>query len=110
VRSADTTKAAVSVAGHTEAVNCLAFNPTSEYIIATGSNDKSVALWDLRKMDSTIHVLEGHDKSVTSLAWHPSEVSILGSASNDRRVIVWDISKIGEEQSPEDQEDGVPEL
>jgi WD40 repeat protein len=29
-------------------VNCLSFNPYSEFILATGSADKTVALWDLR--------------------------------------------------------------
>ena len=30
--------------------------------------------------------------------------------SSDRRLNVWDLSKIGEEQTPEDAEDGPPEL
>mgnify|MGYP001339038727 CR=1 FL=1 len=35
---------------HENDINCLAFNPFSEYIIATGSADKTVALWDMRSM------------------------------------------------------------
>jgi WD40 repeat protein len=34
----------------------------------------------------------------------------LGSASSDRRIHIWDLSRIGEEQTPEDAEDGPPEL
>jgi histone-binding protein RBBP4 len=57
-----------------------------------------------------IHSLEGHNDQVTSLAWHPFEEAILGSGSYDRRVIFWDLSRVGEEQLPDDIEDGVPEL
>jgi histone-binding protein RBBP4 len=42
--------------------------------------------------------------------WSPFNESILGSASADRRVGIWDLSRIGMEQSPEDAEDGPPEL
>lgn len=42
--------------------------------------------------------------------WSPFNESILGSASADRRVGVWDLSRIGMEQSPEDAEDGPPEM
>jgi histone-binding protein RBBP4 len=36
--------------------------------------------------------------------------TILASSGTDRRLNVWDLSKTGEEQSPEDAEDGPPEL
>ena len=64
----------------------------------------------LRNTKEKIHTLEGHNDAVTSLSWHPQEVGILGSGSYDRRIIFWDLAKVGEEQLPEDQEDGPPEL
>lgn len=42
--------------------------------------------------------------------WSPHNETILASSGTDRRLNVWDLSKIGEEQSPEDAEDGPPEL
>ena len=42
--------------------------------------------------------------------WSPHNETILASSGTDRRLHVWDLSKIGEEQSPEDAEDGPPEL
>jgi len=47
---------------------------------------------------------------VFQVSWSPHQESILASCGADRRVNVWDMSKIGEEQSPEDAEDGPPEL
>lgn len=39
-RSSNTNKAAHTVDAHQAEVNCLSFNPYSEYILATGSADK----------------------------------------------------------------------
>lgn len=110
-RSPDTSKSAVIGAnGHTDAINAVAFNPDSETIVATGSADKTIGIWDLRNLKHKLHALEGHHESVTSLAWHPKERAILASSSYDRRILFWDLSRIGEEQTPEDAGDGPPEL
>lgn len=110
-RSPSTTTAATqAIEGHEDAINALAFNPASEYIVATGSADKSIGIWDLRNLKAKLHALVGHTDSVTSLAWHPFEEAILGSASYDRRICFWDLSRVGEEQTPDDAEDGPPEL
>lgn len=95
---------------HQDAINAIAFNPASEFLLATGSADKSIGIWDLRNLQIKLHACTGHQDSVTSLEWHPFEESVLGSASYDRRLIFWDLSKVGEEQTPEDAEDGAPEL
>ncbi len=96
--------------GHTEPINTLAFNPATEFIIATGSGDKTIGLWDMRQLKDKLHTLEGHQDAVTALSWNPHEPSILGSGSYDRRMIFWDVGKVGEELLPEDQDDGPPEL
>lgn len=110
VRQPETNKSSSEGKGHSDAINALAFNPASEYVLATASADKTIGLWDLRNLKDKLHSLEGHLDAVTSLAWHPTEEAILGSGSYDRRVIFWDLSRVGEEQMPDDQEDGVPEL
>mmetsp|Transcript_11626 Transcript_11626/g.23689 ORF Transcript_11626/g.23689 Transcript_11626/m.23689 type:complete len:349 (-) Transcript_11626:183-1229(-) len=95
---------------HAKEINCIAFNPFSEYILATGSADKTVALWDMRSLKSKLHSFESHTEEVYQVAWSPFNETILASASSDRRLNVWDLSKIGEEQTPDDAEDGPPEL
>ncbi|KAI0129980.1 WD domain-containing protein [Xylariales sp. AK1849] len=96
--------------GHSDAINALAFNPSTEVLVATASADKTIGIWDLRNVKEKVHTLEGHQDAVTSISWHPHEAGILGSASYDRRILFWDLARVGEEQQPDDQEDGPPEL
>ncbi len=49
---------------HTAEVNSLAFSPFGEFIIATASSDKTVAIWDLRNLKSALHSFEAHTDEV----------------------------------------------
>uniref|UniRef100_T1JFL0 Histone-binding protein RBBP4-like N-terminal domain-containing protein n=1 Tax=Strigamia maritima TaxID=126957 RepID=T1JFL0_STRMM len=109
-RSNNTSKPSHTVDAHTAEVNCLSFNPYSEFILATGSADKTVALWDLRNLKLKLHSFESHKDEIFQVQWSPHNETILASSGTDRRLHVWDLSKIGEEQSAEDAEDGPPEL
>jgi histone-binding protein RBBP4 len=95
---------------HADAVNCVAFHPEFEVTMATGSADKTIAIWDLRNFDKKLHSLESHRGDVIGLQWHPQDAAVLASSSYDRRILMWDLSKIGEEQTDEEAEDGPPEL
>ena len=96
---------------HNDAINTFAFHPTLDKLFATGSADKTVGVFDLRFADhGKIHSLEGHKDMISKVDWHPSDSAILASSSEDRRVIFWDLSRAGMEQTPEDAEDGPPEM
>lgn len=71
---------------------------------------QTVALHDLRSPAKKLHTFEGHTDEVLHLVWSPHNPTIFASASSDRRVNIWDLSQIGVEQTPDDQEDGPPEL
>ncbi|GIL46834.1 hypothetical protein Vafri_3710 [Volvox africanus] len=100
----------IAAEAHTAEVNCIAFNPLNPNILATGSADKTVALHDWRNLSQRLHVFEGHADEVFQIGWSPKNETILASCGADRRVMVWDLSRIGDEQTPEDAEDGPPEL
>lgn len=112
LRSSDSDRSAATIGKdqHTDAINALAFNPSNETVVAAGSADNTISIWDLRNLKHKIHALEGHTDSVTCLEWHPFEEAVLASSSYDRRIMFWDLSRVGEEQTPEDSEDGPPEL
>jgi histone-binding protein RBBP4 len=95
---------------HADAVNTLSWHPKFETLVATGSADSTIGLWDLRQLKDKLHSLEAHKDAVVGLDWHPTNSAVLASSSYDRRILFWDVSKIGEEQSPEEADDGPPEL
>ena len=64
----------------------------------------------MRNFKSRLHSFESHQDDILQLQWAPFAETILASSSGDRRLNVWDLSRIGDEQTPEDAEDGPPEL
>jgi len=103
-------RAALRIKPHNDAVNALAFHAKHDMLVATGSADKTVGICDMRfPKHGKIHSMDGHADVVTKVEWHPHDSSILASSGDDRRVIFWDLSRTGEEQTPEDAEDGPPE-
>ncbi|CAG9460272.1 unnamed protein product [Pedinophyceae sp. YPF-701] len=102
--------AIMTVDSHSAEVNCLAFNPVNEYILVTGSADQQLVLHDIRALDRKLHIFEGHNDEVFQVGWMPGHETIMGSCGADRRMLIWDLARIGADQSPEDAEDGPPEL
>ena len=98
------------VEAHQAEVNCLAFNPFNEYVLATGSADKTVAVFDSRNLSQRLHTFSNHTEEVFQIGWNPGRETVLASCGADRRLMCWDLSRIGDEQTPEDAEDGPPEL
>ncbi|CAM6041127.1 unnamed protein product, partial [Sphagnum compactum] len=109
-RTSTSEKPLHAIEAHQAEVNCLAFNPKNEWVLATGSADRTVALYDLRKLSKCLHSFVNHTEEVFQIGWSPNNETILASCGADRRLMVWDLSRIGEEQTPEDAEDGPPEL
>lgn len=80
---------------NTDAIRTLAFHP-SEKLLATGSMDKTVKLWDFTNYDSIscVNTLTNHKNAVVSVAFHPS-LPFLATGSWDRSAKVWTCSRDG---------------
>lgn len=116
-----------SLQAHDQEILAVAFNPGAETLLITGSADKvrggelaferatkqseqTILLHDIKRLGKPLHTFEAHTDEVLHLAWSPHSATIFASASSDRRINVWDLAQIGVEQTPDDQEDGPPEL
>ncbi|XP_072950974.1 histone-binding protein MSI1-like [Typha angustifolia] len=110
LRSPAADKPVHSVVAHQGEVNCLSFNPFNEWVLATGSDDKTVKLFDLRNLSTSLYTFDCHKEQVFQVGWNPMNETILASSCHGRRLMVWDLSRIDDEQTPEDAEDGPPEL
>ncbi|MFI6104878.1 WD40 repeat domain-containing protein [Streptomyces sp. NPDC051310] len=73
--------------GHRLFVAALAFSPDGR-TLATGSDDRSVALWDVRTGARLARMPAGHTDTVRALAW--SRDGRLASGGEDATVRLWD--------------------
>ncbi|MFL5624455.1 MAG: TIR domain-containing protein [Ktedonobacteraceae bacterium] len=77
-----------TLSGHEDLILRLAWSPNGQ-ILASGSIDKTIRLWDL-KTGQQLDVLKGHSARIWGLAWSP-DGQILASASGDKSVRLWDV-------------------
>ena len=79
---------------HTDAVMTLSWSTLHRQVIASGSADKTVKIWDVTKCDDAnggvALTLDHHTDKVQSIAWNPTEGTILATGSYDRTVAVVD--------------------
>ncbi|XP_019169537.1 PREDICTED: WD-40 repeat-containing protein MSI1-like [Ipomoea nil] len=98
-----------SVLCHDAKVNSLAFNPICGWVLATGSSDRKVKVFDLRKTSPFLHTLECHREEVGHVRWNHKHENFLASSSG-RKILVWDVNRIGRAQTSEEAKGGPPEL
>uniref|UniRef100_A0A669EAS7 Coronin n=1 Tax=Oreochromis niloticus TaxID=8128 RepID=A0A669EAS7_ORENI len=88
-----------TVCGHTGPVLDIEFCPHNDNIIASGSEDCSVMIWEIPEggltspLTDPVVKLEGHSKRVGILSWHPTAHNVLLSAGCDNVVILWNVAR-----------------
>ncbi|XP_012515715.1 PREDICTED: coronin-1A [Propithecus coquereli] len=90
-------KNAPTVCGHTAPVLDIAWCPHNDNVIASGSEDCTVMVWEIPDGGLTLPLrepvitLEGHTKRVGIVTWHPTAQNVLLSAGCDNVILVWDV-------------------
>lgn len=74
--------------GHSAEVHHVEWNPHHNNILASGSNDKTVRIWDTETL-APLAVGKGHTDKVRALHWCTIDPTILLSGSWDGTIRVW---------------------
>lgn len=78
----------------------LGFNPFIDNILATASEDATIAITEVDEypdeMKENINTptisMSGHSKKVHLLSWHPTALNVLASSSWDKTIKLWDVA------------------
>ncbi|XP_051552450.1 uncharacterized protein coro1cb isoform X2 [Myxocyprinus asiaticus] len=90
-------KAYPTVCGHTGPVLDIDWCPHNDHVIASGSEDCAVMVWQIPEngltspLSEPVVVLEGHSKRVGIVTWHPTARNVLLSAGCDNLIIIWNV-------------------
>ncbi|KAJ3196488.1 Coatomer subunit beta' [Irineochytrium annulatum] len=76
-----------TIQAHNKGINALGYSSSSPWLLATGSDDQTVGVWDLRD-GGRVATLSGHAGNVTSVAFDPKGEKLV-SGGEDARVRVW---------------------
>ncbi|KAI6068389.1 Coronin-1B [Aix galericulata] len=86
-----------TVCGHTGPVLDIEWCPHNDHVIASGSEDCTVMVWQIpegglsQPLTEPVVVLEGHSKRVGIISWHPTARNVLLSAGCDNVVLIWNV-------------------
>ena len=77
------------IPGHNDGVRAVAFSPDAR-ILASGSYDSTIILWDAEQGKMLLPPLKGHTGTVYRVAFSP-DGKLLASASEDHTVRLWEV-------------------
>jgi WD40 repeat protein len=77
------------ILGHTKPVLDLCHNRLNRTVLASGSADKSIVLWDLEELKQAVKI-KNHTDKVQSLKFHPLESFSLLAGSCDKTCVLYD--------------------
>ncbi|KAK3100008.1 hypothetical protein FSP39_013425 [Pinctada imbricata] len=80
----------VVITSHTEKVFHVKWSPVREGIIASGSDDGTIRIWEYTQ-ESCVMVLKGHTGPVRGILWNTEIPYLLMSGSWDYKILLWDV-------------------
>ncbi|KAL7692211.1 putative WD40/YVTN repeat-like-containing domain superfamily, WD40-repeat-containing [Plasmopara halstedii] len=82
-------KTVLKPGSHQDAVMSLDWNSSHRNMLASGSADSTVKVWDITTQ-KCLYTMTHHNNKVQSVRWNMAETTVLASASFDRTIVVLD--------------------
>jgi len=83
------TQLVTSLKGHSASITCLCWDPQNQ-ILYSGSNDKSVIMWDIGSRKGRAIELQGHRNKLVSIHYSARTRQLL-SLGSDGSLVVWNL-------------------
>jgi periodic tryptophan protein 1 len=74
---------------HTDSVTSLSLNHSNLSVLASGSIDTTVKIWDISK-EACVHTSGHHKAGIKKVEWSSLDVSVLFTASADNTISILD--------------------
>jgi periodic tryptophan protein 1 len=74
---------------HTDAVMCLNLHPLQHNVLASGSADTLVKVWDIAS-EKCVHNIKLHTDRVQTVKWNPVNNDLLFTGSYDHTIAIFD--------------------
>lgn len=108
-------KPALSVVASQSDVNVISWCDKIDYLLASGHDDGSWGVWDLRNFQpnsqpSPVVSYDFHKSPITSIAFNPLDESIVAVSSEDNTVTLWDLAVEADDEEIAQQRKDIKEL
>lgn len=103
LRAPESKSSEILINAHNCDVNVISWNKKSPVLIASGADDGSFKIWDLRYIGQpAITSIGWHKGPIYSIEWQPHDEWTLAVASGDNRMSIWDFSVEKDDEESDD--------
>ncbi|XP_072106857.1 nucleoporin Nup43 isoform X2 [Mobula birostris] len=79
-------------------LHCVDRHPNQQHIVATGGQDGTLCIWDVRQGNMPISVLDAHSAEMWEVHFHPSNPDHVFTCSEDGSLWHWNASIVNSEK------------